>query len=354
MAGIPSAAKKGALVGFGQIAEKAHVPAFRAVDGLHIVAVAESVGVRLEAARAAWPQARLYSSFDELLESETALDFVVVATPPALHSAQALAALQRGLHVLCEKPLVLDAQALELLKKQARESDRALVPVHNWAYSPQWRQVWRWLENDAIGPARKVELEVLRCGTSPSVMPGDWRRDVRVSGGGILVDHGWHNLYLLYRILRRPFLSVAVEASRYNESGAEDELELALRFPGAEAKMRLSWRAGGRSNRARIEGDRGVIELEDDRLRCGDEATSFPEKLSAGSAHPGWLIPLLEDFKTAMDAPPRNEEGGSAAPGPFPYGQARLRELFLEEAAFCVDAIRAAYSRMHRTPASSL
>src|SRR4051812_29695521 len=98
---------RGAVVGYGFIAVEGHVPAFgRPGSGGDGVAVADVCAARRALAAAALPGARIYADHLEMLAGEAGrLDFVDVATPPSEHAGIAHAALDRGLHVLCEKPL---------------------------------------------------------------------------------------------------------------------------------------------------------------------------------------------------------------------------------------------------------
>ena len=102
---------QGALIGFGFIAEKGHVPAYlSAPDQLAIVAVADVCAARREKARQVLPHARIYSDTKMLLQTEgRQLDFVDIATPPCDHAAIAHAAFEHGLHVFCEKPIATSA-----------------------------------------------------------------------------------------------------------------------------------------------------------------------------------------------------------------------------------------------------
>src|SRR5947209_4220125 len=96
---------KGAIAGFGFISGKGHLPAYQKRDDVEIAAIADVCPARLDAARAAAPNARLYATWQELLAKEKSLDFLDISTPPHVHAEIALAALGHGLHVLCEKPL---------------------------------------------------------------------------------------------------------------------------------------------------------------------------------------------------------------------------------------------------------
>ena len=322
---------KGAIVGFGQVAEKAHVPAFKADSRFEIVAVVENLAERKALGEATFHNVRSYSSLEALFAQEPSLDFVDIATPPFLHARQALLALRRGCHVLCEKPLTLQPGEFAELESRASEAGRALFTVHNWAHSPQWLKIFELARSGVLGVLRRASLEVLRTKPAASAMPGDWRRQASLAGGGILVDHGWHNLYLIHRLLGSAISRVSVE--RFEAPGpgeAEDEVAVRLDLASrAQAFLRLSWRAQVRSNSAEIAGDRGTLRLDEAGLSLSaagrpSETFAFPQKLSQGSAHPEWFASMLQDFQEAVENPP-----------------SRARNL--EEARFCVEAISQAY-----------
>jgi predicted dehydrogenase len=317
---------RGALIGFGQVAEKAHLPAFKE-HGIQITAVCESSAARREAAQAALPDAKLYTSYEQLLEAHDGIDFVDIATPPFLHAEQALAALKRGIHVLCEKPLALAPEELETLRRSAAMAGRAVFTVHNWAYSPQWQKAFEVLASGALGEIRHVELHALRTQPAVSAVPGDWRREAGQAGGGILIDHGWHNLYLLHRLIRAK--PTRVTARLHPASGAvEEEATITAEFPNATALVYLTWQAGIRRNTALVVGTKAVLELLDDeivvRSASGSERFPFADPLSAGSAHPTWFSAMIPDFIAETSTP-----------------SARGRNL--EEAAFCLGVIHRAY-----------
>ena len=325
---------RGALIGFGQVAQNAHVPAFHSSEDVEIVAVADTAPALRAQAAQAFPGAKTYASLKDLLAGEKRLDFVDLATPPWLHGAQALEALEQDLHVLCEKPLTLDVSQLRQLAQSAARREKTVFTVHNWAYAPIWAKAQELLAQGAIGEPRHAELHVLRTKPAPG-QQGDWRMDRRLAGGGILVDHGWHNLYLLRRCLfpagaaQSPLLTSAV-LHRPMPTGAEDEATVFFQFSQATALVRLSWRASSRSNTALIQGSTGTLELRDDRILLSsvgkpEQAFSFPQKLSAGSAHPEWFSAMLPDFLAEI----RDH---------------RQRGRNLAEAGFVLDLITRAYA----------
>lgn len=322
----------GALVGFGQVAQNAHAPAFRGREDFRITAVVDADPERLRLAETALPGARTYASLDALLAAEDKLDFVDLATPPWLHGKQVMAALDRGLHVLCEKPLTLAREEFRRIAARSRLRGRTVFTVHNWAYSPIWAKVRELVTSGALGEIRHVQLHALRTKPAANAGPGDWRTDARLAGGGILVDHGWHNLYLLRRSLdgsAAPPLQTQASFHRPTPGAAEDEATVFYSFPAATALLRLSWRAAARSNWALLQGSAAALELRDDHLLLTrgsepEQRFDFPQKLSAGSAHPEWFSAMLPDFHaevTDLGARGRN----------------------LDEAGFALDLIRRAY-----------
>lgn len=293
--------------------------------GASVEAVFDVMSARREAATRAVPSARVYDTLEALLSSEKSLDALIVCSPPKFHAEAVLAGLRAGLHVLCEKPLTLDLDAFRAIESAAREARRCAYSINNWAFSPQWSRLLAIAASGRLGTLRQAEIRVLRTQPSVSALPGDWRKDPAVSGGGILVDHGWHNLYLLRRLLGE---ELELVETLLQPSGLVDEVaDVRLRAAGSEGRLRLSWRAAVRSNEAFVAGAKGTAELLDDRLVVkADGATEelrFPERLSAGSAHPEWLAAMWPAFEAECAG--------------------RRRGASLAEAGFCLRTIRAAY-----------
>src|SRR5262245_55475485 len=120
----PSTKLRGGVVGYGFIAGSGHIPAYaertRTRCDVEIVAVADVSARRREKARQEVPGARIYESAEALLCAEgSGLDFVDIATPPVDHARIAKAALERGLHVLCEKPLAMNTDEARSLLQTA-------------------------------------------------------------------------------------------------------------------------------------------------------------------------------------------------------------------------------------------
>jgi predicted dehydrogenase len=320
---------KGALVGFGQAAEHGHLPAYARSRELSIVAVVERTAERRQVAEGHSPPLRTYESMDALAAAE-AIDFIDICTPPALHVEPMLAALDRGWHVVCEKPFLLDAAVLARVRSCAERRRLAVVPVHNWKYAPIIVEATGRLRRGAIGQLARLDIEVERLRDFQGADPArpNWRRDPAIAGGGILMDHGWHAVYLTLHWFGA--VPDAVEA-RFHRPGAEeveDEANVRLFFRGGESSINLTWNGSERRNTLRLVGDAGTIALADDRLiqrsAAGAEDVRFPAALSAGSHHADWFSALIPEIALHFHSPESS------------------RGVF-DEAAQCLDIIQRAY-----------
>lgn len=92
------------------------------VQSENIVALCDVDTVRAEAAARKHPQAKRYQDFREMLDKEKSLDAVVISTPDHVHAVAAISAMQRGLHVYCEKPLARTIYEARRMREVARES----------------------------------------------------------------------------------------------------------------------------------------------------------------------------------------------------------------------------------------
>jgi predicted dehydrogenase len=317
---------QGAIIGFGEVAKHGHCPAYADSTEVKIVAVVERTEERRQLAQQVLSDVQAFASLDELAAASIKIDFVDICTPPALHAEPMLDALAKGWNVLCEKPLLLDSIELEKVRALMKQSGRAVVPVHNWKFAPMVQRATELLRSGAVGPLHEVEIETLRvkdCAVADPNHP-NWRRDPNIAGGGILMDHGWHAVYLAHHWFNQEPIDVSGSLHRSIPTEVEDEANLLLSFPSGQAKIFLSWRADERRNRMRLIGEQGEIALDDDTLKVGEEWIRFENALSAGSHHPDWFKNMLP----AVIASFRSPKSASAS---------------FNEAALCLSVIRRAY-----------
>ncbi|MDP2948456.1 MAG: Gfo/Idh/MocA family oxidoreductase, partial [Chloroflexota bacterium] len=118
------------------------------------------------------------------------VDVVLVCTPPHLHAAISIAAMRRGKHVLCEKPLARTLEEAQGMVAAARESGVTLKCGFNHRHHPGIQQARQWFDSGVIG-----EPMFVRCRYGIGGRPGyeqEWRANPEVVGGGQLMEQGIH------------------------------------------------------------------------------------------------------------------------------------------------------------------
>jgi predicted dehydrogenase len=326
---------KGGIVGFGFIASSGHFPAYAARKDVEIVAFADVCPARLDAARSLAPKARFYPTYEEMLAREDGLDFVDIATPPAFHRDIALAALRRGAHVLCEKPLTTTvAEALELALA-AKRYRRVVFPAHNYKHAPVVKFAGETIRDGRIGTVRAVTLNTFRTTHAKGVKEWrtDWRRDRKTSGGGIAMDHGSHSFYLTFAWMGSLPTHVAAKTLTLDRQfDTEDNLNCVLTFPNGYAHCFLTWTAGVRKVIYSLQGTDGALVIDDDDWELTSAARSTKPRLEKGiieshwmdASHKQWFDSLFEKFKASIAA--------------GDYASAELRE-----AVACIQIIETCY-----------
>lgn len=297
---------RGGIIGFGHVAEQGHLPGWLGHPRFQIVAVAEPSAARRRLAGELLPGAALYSNHDELLAHQR-LNFVDIASPPAFHSAAIVAAARAGAHVLCEKPLAVSLDDYLPARRAVEAANVVLHTVHNWKYSEAFTLLAGEVHGGTIGEVRHIGFEVERDGWS--VSEGDWRVRRSISGGGILVDHGWHNFYLILALARRDPLAVSarIEKRRYPNAEVEDTAWCRIEFADLAAQVHLTWAAPRRRTRWEVSGTRGRIVIDEDTVvteAAGERRERrLTAALSAGSHHPEWFPPVIESFRREIEDP---------------------------------------------------
>lgn len=161
---------------------------------------------------------RAYQGFDDLLADSDAL---VIASVNELHEAQVAAAVRAGVHVLVEKPMVIEPAALDRLAGVAREKPGVVVmPAHNFRYRPAFVAAIQTLCSGALG--RLVQGSFHSSHTISEEHATGWRSRLAESGGGALMDSGHHQIYLAIAAFGRP-KAVSGSTSRLVRTAMEGE-----------------------------------------------------------------------------------------------------------------------------------
>lgn len=131
------------------------------IDGVkteNIVALCDVDDQRAAAMQKRFPQARTYQDFRVMLDKQKDIDAVVVATPDHIHAVACMAALRRGKHVYCEKPLTRTVQEARVLARAAAEAKVATQMGNQGMAFEGNRLIKEWIWAGLIGPVREVHV----------------------------------------------------------------------------------------------------------------------------------------------------------------------------------------------------
>lgn len=186
------------FVGLGWIG-RMRMEAIEAAGAGEVAALCEPAPERLGEIAAARPAAARFAAWDDLLAAAPglALDGVVIATPNAFHAPQAIAALERGLAVFCQKPLAVDAEEAARTIAAARAADRSLGVDYSYRHTDGARELARRLAAGELGRVFAVDA-VFHNAYGPDK---PWCRDAAIAGGGALIDLGVHLIDLALWLL---------------------------------------------------------------------------------------------------------------------------------------------------------
>ncbi|MBP2702780.1 Gfo/Idh/MocA family oxidoreductase [Microbispora sp. RL4-1S] len=294
---------KVAIAGFGT-AGAARLIAYRGIPGAEVVAVADpSPRGREQAAREGL---RAYESLAGLLASHD-VDVVDVCAPPAFHRELSLGALAAGRHVICEKPVAFRAADAREMARAARSAGRLLYPAHNYGFSPMMRLLTEAAQT--VGSPATALFRIQRQTHARGVgeWSPDWRRDPGIAGGGILLDHGSHCVYMATRLFGGRPGKVSATA-RWQAEGMEEAIDVHLSFPGGTADIELSWVGDSRTNRYALAGPGGSLDLTDGVAVLtgpGGREERELESPTQSSTHEEWFADMFADFAALAERPDR-------------------------------------------------
>ena len=207
---------------------------------------------------------RAYATFEEMAQAEAAradgIDVVAIVTPNHMHAAPAIAFLQAGIHVICDKPLASTLEDANRLAEVARSSDRIFAFTHNYTGHPLIRQAREMVAAGELGALRVVQVEYPQDWlTTPLEQTGqkqaDWRTDPARSGAaGTVGDIGTHAFNLAEFVTGHTIDAVAADLQIFVPGRRlDDNAHMLLRLSGgARGMLWCSQVAVGNENAARL------------------------------------------------------------------------------------------------------
>ena len=245
------------LVAASRIAQKAVIDPLPDADGVELAAVAARDLGRARSAADEWGATLAFGSYEELLACDE-VDAVYIGTPAALHREWAIAAIEAGKHVLCEKPFASNADDARRIADAARDGDVVVMEAFHWRYHPYATRIREVIESGELGRIDRIEAAF--------DIPDGWigRDDIRWDlplGGGATMDLGCYSIqWVRFAAGAEPDV-VSAEAVCPVE-GVDGSLGAELRWPsGVTGRVHSSMIAPGDSVEAwlRVTGEAGTL-----------------------------------------------------------------------------------------------
>jgi predicted dehydrogenase len=222
------------------------------------------------------PPDRTYLNYEEMLEKESKMpadkriDFVTIVTPNFAHFAPAMMALDKGFHVVIEKPITFTLDEAKQLKKKVEETGLILCLTHTYSGYPMVKQARAMVQQGALGKIRKIWVEYPQGWLSRKTeregnTQAAWRTDPKKSGkSGCMGDIGTHAAHLAEYISGLRITKLCADLNTFVEGRAlDDDGNVLLKFDnGAAGVLMASQVAAGEENalKIRLYGEKGGLE----------------------------------------------------------------------------------------------
>lgn len=340
------------IIGAG-FARATQIPGFKNCKGARIVAVASAHREHAEEVARECDIPHVEDDWRGVIERDD-IDLVSIATPVVTHCEMTLAALDHGKHVLCEKPMAMNAGEARRMKERAEEAGVLALIDHELRFLPGRWQMRELLQAGEIGKIKHVKLTFRSDSRADVTRPWNWWSDIQ-QGGGVLGAIGSHVVDGFRWLLRTEVsevvcnLATHVRERRDAEGSSravttDDEANLLLRFAdsrltdGATAAVSMSMvEAGKPEHLLEIFGSDGALRVGERgdlwRSRVGDGEWQAVEvdhgELASGLRDSGWARGFTAFSQQIVNA---LREGRTIVEGAATFADGYRTQLVLDAA----------------------
>ncbi|WP_110926203.1 Gfo/Idh/MocA family protein [Bacillus massiliglaciei] len=198
------------IIGAGGIAQKRHIPAFQKLqDKVVLYAVHDIDQAKAKEVARKYHIEKVFTNYQDMFAE---VDAVTITTPNKFHAEISIAALQAGVHVLCEKPMAITAEECEAITRAANQSGKVLSIAYHYRFMKEAQSAKRMILANEIGEPYVARVQALRRRKVPN-----WGvfTNKELQGGGSVIDYGCHLLDLALWLMDDPE-PIEVVGSTYN------------------------------------------------------------------------------------------------------------------------------------------
>ena len=281
------------VIGIGDIARRRVIPAILAEPRSRLQALL----TRDPQKAAAYPGVEVFTNLEVAL-LVSPIDAVYIASPVSLHAPQAIASLQAGKHVLCEKPTALNFSAAQSMVAAARVHQRLFAVAYYRRLYPKLIRARQLISEGAIGQPLLAEANCHGWFSKDDPdQARNWLFNPLMAGGGPLYDIACHRIDALNFLFGEPARSTGLLSNAVHQTPVEDSATVLIQYPpGIHAAVDVRWNSRIDRDQFRVIGTTGEINLDPlsgPILRVGNVEESLP-------AHSNLHYPCIENFVSAI------------------------------------------------------
>jgi len=256
---------KAGIIGCGRIVEEGHAEALlKLKDRVQVVALADPAPKRLKKLAELFgvPEEKRYADYKSLVANEE-LDFIDLAVPHFVHKDAAVFCAEHGQNLLMEKPLATSMEEAQAIANAVLKSGIHFCLLHNNLYMGNYAAALKSIEQGRIGTPFLSRCDVIMSNFWPGAQDADptWRTQMAKSGGGALIDNGYHFIYLLEALMQSPVKRVFAKVGTFFHKINVDDTAVVLfeHENGGVSDLKVGWSAVSSRFEQEVHGTSGSL-----------------------------------------------------------------------------------------------
>ena len=295
------------IIGAGDIVRKRIVPAMQEVLNSEVVAIARGKADMAAAFAAEFGIPKWYADYREMLGDDE-INAVYIASPVHLHAKHTIAAAEAGKHVLCEKPMAMDATECDRAIAACEGNNVKLGIAYYRRFYPVVERIRRAFRDDEIGKPVFAQINSFEAFNPGPEHPRRWFVEKAKSGGGPMMDFGCHRLEILLNLFGKASRVESINANVAYDREVEDTSAALMQFEsGTCASLVVTHAAQESQDTLDIFGTAGSIHIAS--LNSGEIkiVKGYETRIEMHPPSANFHSPLIEDFADAIinDREPR-------------------------------------------------
>lgn len=249
------------VIGGGNIAEQAHLPAYNEHDKVNLVGIADPDNKKCSHLESKFDGLTAYSDGTQFINSED-LDMISICSPPSTHKNYFTQAANMSLDIFCEKPLALTSSEAQQMVDAAEQSDIVTLIGYVYQFMSNFTRVIEMVDAGLLGEIISAKSTLFCSPPSPQ-----WYFDPSISGGGVINDKCPHIFDFYRRVLDiQPDVSSA-ELRFKNTSSVEDVATTRLEYGDINVTVSVGWTHDRWYQWNELVGTDGVLRFNSERLQ---------------------------------------------------------------------------------------